>query len=127
MLPAKGNHLAVHRNGGSQGVGNFLRRGFVHIDGNRAVGVLDHLDVFFGYVYRPYDFIGDAVYRHRANTGEVAGGLLCGFLVEGLDILQRCVQAGLGAGSAAAGVFLNTGGQAGAKAQAEGQNQNKCE
>ena len=127
VLPAEGNHLAVHRNGGSQGVGNFLGRGFVHVDGNRAVSVLDHLDVFFGYVYRPYDFIGDAVYRHRANTGEVAGGLLRGFLVEGLDILQRCVQTGLGAGSAAAGVFLNTGGQAGAKAQAEGQNQNKCE
>ena len=127
VLPAEGNHLAVHRNGGSQGVGNFLGGGFVHIDGNAAVSVLDHLDVFFGYVYRPYDFIGDAVYRHRADTGEVAGGLLCGFLVEGLDILQRCVQTGLGAGSAAAGVFLNTGGQAGAKAQAEGQNQNKCE
>ena len=127
VLPAVGNHLVAILDGSGQGVMNFLRGGLVHVDGNSAVGVLYDLNELFGYVNRPNNFVGLAVYRHGADTGEVTGGFLRGLLVEGLDIHQRCIQTGLGAGGAAAGFLLHAGGQAGAKAQAECQNQDKCE
>ena len=126
VLPAEGNDLVAILDGGGQGVGNFFCGGFVYIDGHAAISVLDHLDVLFSYVNRPYNFVGLAVHRNSANAGKVPRGLLCGLSVEGLDIFQRCLNISRRTGRTA-GFLLHAGGQAGAKAQAECQNQDKCE
>ena len=126
VLPAEGNDLVAILDSGGQGVGNFFCGGFVYIDGHAAVSVLDHLDVLFSDVNRPYNFVGLAVHRNSANTGKVPRGLLCGLSVEGLDIFQRGLKISRRTGRTA-GFLLHAGGQAGAKAQAECQNQHKCE
>ena len=94
MIPGVSSNVAVLIGDGSgQHVGSICFSAFVYVNGNKAVFSNLDLNEILGYISSPYNGVNGIANRNFTNTLEVLGSVFSCFLISGLNVCDRIVQA----------------------------------